>query len=102
MTLGGSAMYASVLVLEPAVQEFKTGRGVGSLLYGMFMLGFAFGGVLMGRLADRVGIMMPAIIGSLALPAGLFAAAHADSITKFALLLGSCVVFLEPHFRSPH
>ncbi|MDP6313201.1 MAG: hypothetical protein QGF76_02910, partial [Arenicellales bacterium] len=53
MTLGGSAMYASVLVLEPAVQEFKTGRGVGSLLYGMFMLGFAFGGVLMGRLADR-------------------------------------------------
>ena len=49
MTLSGSAMYASVLVLEPAVQEFKTGRGVGSLLYGMFMLGFAFGGVRSGE-----------------------------------------------------
>ena len=98
MTLGGSAMYASVLVLEPAVQEFKTGRGVGSLLYGMFMLGFAFGGVLMGRLADRVGIMMPAIIGSLALPAGLFAAAHADSITKICVAFGLLCGFLGASF----
>ena len=41
MTLGASAMYASVIVLEPLAQEFETGRAVGSLPYVMFMLGFA-------------------------------------------------------------
>ena len=85
MTLGGSAMYASVMVLEPAVQEFKTGRGVGSLLFGMFMFGMAFGGILMGRIADRVGIMTPAVIGSLSVPVGFFAAAHAGSIIELCM-----------------
>ena len=63
MTLGGSAMYASVMVLEPAVQEFKTGRGVGSLLFGVFMFGMAFGGILMGR----VGVATPFCLARLAL-----------------------------------
>ena len=94
MTLGGSAMYASVMVLEPAVKEFETGRGIGSLLFGMFMFGMAFGGILMGRVADRVGIMVPAIIGSLTLPAGLVAAAHADSIVELSVAFGFLCGFL--------
>ena len=98
MTLGGSAMYASVMVLEPAVQEFQTGRGVGSLLFGMFMVGMAFGGILMGRIADRVGILAPAVIGSLALPAGLFAAAHAGSIMELCVAFGFLCGFLGASF----
>jgi MFS family permease len=97
-TLGGSAMYASVMVLEPAVQEFKIGRGVGSLLFGMFMFGIAFGGMLMGRVADRVGILVPAMIGSLALPAGLFAAAHAGSIMELCVAFGFMCGFLGASF----
>ena len=47
MTLGCSAMYASVMVLEPAALEFKTGRGNSSLIYAAFSIGFAFGGLVM-------------------------------------------------------
>jgi MFS family permease len=88
MTLGGAAMYASVLVLEPAAVEFGTGRGVASLPYALFMLGFGAGGVMMGRLADRAGILAPAVIGSVAMPAGLWLAAQAQSLPEFLLALG--------------
>jgi MFS family permease len=88
MTLGGSAMYASVLVLEPAAAEFGTGRGAASLPYALFMLGFGIGGVLMGRMADKVGVLVPALAGSFMLPAGLLAAAHADTIVGFCVALG--------------
>ncbi len=98
MTLGGSAMYASVLVLEPAAAEFGTGRGAASLPYALFMVGFGLGGVVMGRLADRTGIVVPAVIGSLALPTGLWAAAHAGSIGPFCLAVGGLCGFLGASF----
>ena len=98
MTFGGSAMYASVLVLEPAALEFGTGRGAASMPYGLYMLGFGTGGVVLGRVADRFGILLPAIAGSLALPTGLFAAAHAESIVTFCLALGVLSGFLGASF----
>ena len=98
MTLGCSAMYASVMVLEPAALEFKTGRGSSSLIYAAFSIGFAFGGLVMGRLADRIGIMFPAIIGRLALPAGLYLAAHGDSILEISLALSILCGFLGTSF----
>ena len=62
MTLGCSAMWAGAIVLEPIANEFNTGRGNSSLIYGTFMIGFALGGVVMGRLADRMGIMILSLI----------------------------------------
>jgi len=98
MTLGGSAMYCAVLVLEPAAAEFGTGRGAASLPYALFMLGFGLGGAVMGRLADRTGILVPAMIGSFALPAGLWLAAQAQSMTTFSLALGGVCGFLGASF----
>jgi len=98
MTLSGSAIYASVMILEPAALELKVGRGVSSLLFAMFQFGFAFGGIVMGRLADRVGIMMPAVIGSIAIPAGFFAASHSDSIVQIGISLGFLCGFLGTSF----
>jgi MFS family permease len=64
------------------------------------MLGFAAGGVLMGRLADRFGIMVPVVLGALMLGAGYVAAASAASLWQFMLaqallvgLLGSSATF---------
>ena len=37
------------------------------------MLGFGFGGVVMGRLADRFGITVPLMLSTLALGAGYVA-----------------------------
>ncbi len=64
-TLGGVGMW-SVVVALPAVQaEFGVARGDASLPYTLTMLGFGVGGVLMGRLSDRFGIVVPVVLGTL-------------------------------------
>ena len=66
----------SVVVLLPTLQvEFDTVRGGASLPYTCTMLGFAFGGVVMGRLADRVGIVVPVLAGAFLLCIGYVVAA---------------------------
>ncbi len=61
--IGGVGMW-SVVVALPAVQaEFEVKRGAASLPYTVTLLGFAVGGVAMGRLADRFGVARP-IIGA--------------------------------------
>ena len=88
MTTAGSAMYAAILVLEPAAAEFGTGRGAGSMPYTLFMIGFGLGGIMMGRLSDRFGIIVPALLASLCLPAGLLLAARATDLWQFSVSLG--------------
>jgi len=75
----------SVVVLLPTLQiEFDTVRGGASLPYTCTMLGFAFGGVVMGRLADRVGIVVPVLIGAFLLCIGYSMAALTTNIWQFA------------------
>lgn len=87
-TVGGVGMW-SVVVALPAVQaEFGVARGGASLPYTLQMIGLGFGGVAMGRLADRFGIVVPATAGILLLAAGYVAAALAPNIMVFALAHG--------------
>jgi MFS family permease len=66
-TIGGVGMW-SYMVALPAIQaDFGVSRADASLPFTMVMFGFAGGGVLMGRLADRFGIALPLGIGTLAL-----------------------------------
>ena len=88
MTIAASSMYGAVLVLQPAAAEFGTGRGAGSTPYTLFMVGFGLGGIMMGRLSDRFGILSPALIASLCLPAGLLLAARATELWQFGVSLG--------------
>ena len=63
-TIGGVGMW-SVVVALPAVQsEFGIPRAEASLPFTLAMLGFAAGGVAMGRLLDRVGIFGPVSVGA--------------------------------------
>jgi MFS family permease len=99
-TIGGVGLWSVVVVL-PAVQaEFDIARGSASLPYTATMLGFAFGGILMGRLADRFGIVVPLVVSSISLGLGYALAAHAPGLAQFALVqglvigaLGSSVTF---------
>jgi MFS family permease len=52
------------------------------------MVGFGLGGVAMGRLADRVGVMWVMLIGAFGLGTGFVAAGMAGSLTGFALAHG--------------
>ena len=61
-------------VVLPAVQaEFGVDRADASLPYTLTMIGFGFGGILMGRLADRFGVMVPLMVGAIGLAFGLHA-----------------------------
>ena len=88
VTMGGAAMYAIIVVLKPVSFEFGVGRGVASLPYFMFMIVGGIGGVVMGRLADRFGVMLPALIGCVGLPAGMAGAAFAEEFWQFCVSLG--------------
>ena len=90
-TIGSVGMWAFVVTL-PAVQaDFGIARGEASLPYTLTMAGFAFGGVFMGRLADRRGIVTPLLIGAVCLGAGYLLGAASTGFTAYAathLLVG--------------
>src|SRR5579862_4616170 len=58
-TIGSVGMW-SVPVALPAVQaDFGVARADAALPFTLAMMGFAFGGVVTGRLSDRHGILVP-------------------------------------------
>jgi MFS family permease len=88
MTVGASGMYVVAVVL-PAVQtEFGVARADASMPYTMLMIGFGIGGMLMGRLADRFGVMVPLLIGASSLGLGFILAGMATNIWIFGLVHG--------------
>ncbi len=82
-TIAGVGLWAGVVILPTIQQEFGVDRAGASLPYTITMIGFAIGGVLSGRLADRFGIMLPMMIGSLFLGGGFVAAAYAPNYWSF-------------------
>src|SRR5580693_6171026 len=76
-TIGGVGMW-SVVVSLPAVQaEFAVPRAEATLPFTLAMVGFAVGGVIMGRLLDLGGILVPLAVGAIALGVGYVGAASA-------------------------
>ena len=94
MTIGGSGMYAITVVLPRIQADFGVSRSDASLPYTFTMIGFGLGGILMGRLADRYGVMVPVIIGALGLSAGFVAAGSAGSLWQFNLAQGLLIGLL--------
>jgi MFS family permease len=92
--LAASGMYVVPVVL-PAVQaEFGVARADASLPYSALMIGFALGGVAMGRLSDRFGIMVPLILGGACMGAGFILAGSARDMATFTLAHGLLIGFL--------
>jgi MFS family permease len=91
----------SAVVVRPTIQaEFGVDRGGASLPYTVTLVGFALGGVGMGRLADRFGIRVPLIVAAAMLGLGYIAAASASAYWQFVLaqavligMLGSSASF---------
>lgn len=100
MTVGSSGMYV-VSVVIPAVQaDFGIDRAQASLPYTLLMIGFGVGGMLMGKVADRFGVMWPLLGGAVALGLGYVACGLAPNIVVFIAaqavlvgLLGSSAAF---------
>ena len=99
MTVGSSGMYVVSVVL-PAVQaDFGVARAEASLPYTLLMVGFGLGGVVMGQLADRYGVMWPLLLGAVGVGTGFVASSFTGGILAFSLVqalfigLGSGAVF---------
>ena len=87
-TVGSIGMWSFVVAL-PAVQaDFGIARGEASLPFTLTMIGFGVGGIMMGRLADKFGVVRPLLIGATALVSGYLLSAFATNIWQFALAQG--------------
>jgi MFS family permease len=83
-TLGGIGMWA-LAVAMPAVQgDLGVSRADISFAYSMNMIGFFLGGVLIGRLVDRHGIVVASVVSALGLGAGFGLASATTSLVMFA------------------
>jgi len=94
MTIGGSGMYAVAVALPPIQAEFAVARSDASLPYALTMIGFGLGGILMGKLADRFGVMVPVLIGAVCLGLGFIAAGASQTLLQFALIQGLVIGLL--------
>jgi MFS family permease len=87
-TLGGAGMWSVVVALPFVQAEFQATRADASLPYTLTMVGFALGGILMGRLSDRFGAMWPVMIASCVMGIGYILAGMAPSLLVFAVTQG--------------
>jgi len=92
-TIGGVGMWSVVVALPTIQADFGVARADASLPYTLAMLGFAGGGVLMGRLADRFGIAVPLALGTLALGLGYLAVGYSSTLWQVAIAHGLLIGF---------
>ena len=99
-TIGGIGLWSPVVVLPAIQQEFGVDRAGAALPYTVTTIGFALGGVLMGRVADRFGIIVPLSIGAVSLGLGFILAGLSGSYLQFLIvqavmigMLGSSATF---------
>jgi MFS family permease len=94
MTLGGAGMYSVTVVLPRIQADFGIDRGAASFPYTLTMIGFGVGGILMGKLSDRFGVMVPVLGGAVGLGLGFIAAGAATSLWQFTLAQGLLIGLL--------
>jgi len=93
-TIGGVGLWSAVVVLPEIQAEFDVARAGASLPYTMTMVGFAFGGIAAGRLADRFGIIFPVVGGAVALSLGYLVSAETTSLWQFVAVQGVIIGLL--------
>jgi MFS family permease len=87
-TIGSIGMWSFVVALPSVQAGFGVARGEASLPFTLTMIGFGVGGMVMGRFADRRGIVWPTTCGALALGCGYVLSGLASNILQFALAQG--------------
>jgi MFS family permease len=87
-TLGCVGMWSLVVAL-PAVQaDFNAPRAAAALPYASTTIGFMIGGIVVGRLADRFGILPPLAGGTILMSLGYVLTAFAPTLPVFAIVSG--------------
>jgi MFS family permease len=97
-SLGSVGMWSVVVVLPVVQPEFGATRGAVSLAFTLTMLGFGLGGVVMGRITDRFGIVAAialsiVILGFAYIVAGLSTTLWQFILVHFLIGLGTSATF---------
>ena len=71
MSIAYGAPFVAVVALKQIAGELGSARSVPALAYSLAWLGSAFGGLAMGRIADRIGVKWTVAFGGLMIGAGL-------------------------------
>src|ERR1700733_14055782 len=85
-TIGSIGMWSMPVALPFVQADFGLTRADASLPYTLAMMGFAVGGVAMGRLCDTFGVVVTIMLGCLALSGGYVGASIVPSPLTFALM----------------
>jgi MFS family permease len=85
-TVGCAGMYVCMVGMPAYGTDFGIGRAAASLPFTLVMLGFGVGGIAIGWLVDRLGIVRPLAGATVLLAASFAIAARVDSFAAFAAL----------------
>ena len=87
-TIGSIGLWSYVIVM-PAVQaEFGVDRATASIPYTISMIFFALGNVVVGRLIDRIGMMIPGLAAGVFLGIGYCASSVVDTMWQLSIVHG--------------
>src|SRR5215203_5291291 len=84
-TISGVGMWSFVVSLPAIQSDFGVARADASLPFTLVMVGFALGSVVMGRFADRYGIAITLVVGTIATGLGYIAAGSSPTLLTYAL-----------------
>ena len=106
-TVGSVGMWSVVVVLPIVQAEFAATRADASLAFTMAMLGFGVGGVVIGRLSDRLGVLPAIAIGIAALFCGYVGAGLSTALWQFTIIhvltgLGASATFAPLMAEASH
>jgi predicted MFS family arabinose efflux permease len=93
-TIGGIGLWVPVVILPTIQQDFGLDRAGAALPYTGTMIGFALGGLFMGRLSDRFGIVMPVVLSAVMLALGFFLAAWSPNYWVYVFAQSVPIGFL--------
>jgi predicted MFS family arabinose efflux permease len=92
--IGGIGLWVPVILLPAIQQDFGVDRAGASIPYTATMIGFALGGLLMGRMSDRFGIVVPMLFGALMLTLGFGIAAWSPNYWVYVFAQAVPIGFL--------
>jgi len=94
MAVCSGGMYLVVVALKPIAAEFGWPRSIPSLAYAAIMAGMGIGGILWGRVSDRIGAGPPAAIAVVAVATGATMVGASDGRLQFLAAHGFMIGFL--------
>ena len=80
--------------LRTIADDMDWPRWIPSAAYAVEMIGTGIGGIVMGRLADKIGTVPVVLIGAMMIPAGAIAASQVTQAWQFCLVFGVMIGFL--------